>query len=410
MSIERSSVYADPTLVTDPARVRRQARAGRRRRPQDAADERLADRRAAVRLHRPYGRATQSWPQVKDARLPGVGFVPGAAAAATRRARVASTDHRSCRRRGPRARRPRVPLRRAAAGHSPARSSSSATSEGRDIPDTERRTYRGAPRYRSRAHDRRSAAVSGRVDPRRPGDRDRGQGRHGRRRRRRRPATWSRWRPIEGADDGRASAPARGRGRRQEQAAHRPLRAGLDEQADHDRDRDRERQRRAATRRSRCRRASVSAHDKSYTDGARRPGDCAMIDDRHPPRVVERRHDHDREAVGRKGRARRVASQLRARDADVDRLPGPARRAAARARRVLRRPAWPRVRSATASRSPRMQMVDVYATIAQRRRDASRRVCSTRRSTRTASAQPVERVGGRARRVGRDRGDDDATC
>ena len=57
--------------------------------------------------------------------------------------------------------------------------------------------------------------------------------------------------------------------------------------------------------------------EKSYSDVAPRQRHRALVHDRHPARVVERRHDHDREVVVHQRRARRRAPELRARSADT---------------------------------------------------------------------------------------------
>ena len=290
----------------------------------------------------------------------------------------------------------------------PARSSSSAISEVATSPTPNAR--RTAARSGTDLVLTIDQALQYQVESiaRRPGDRDRGQGRHGRDRRRR---------------DRRRARDGDRRGRRRARACRTPARA-----EDGDKNKPltdlfepgstnklitiataiEQRQDRARHTEFDVPSSISVGADKSYTDGHGASGTARMIDDRHPPRVVERRHDHDRDADGRKGRARRVASQLRARD--------DARRSTSRASPTgccssptsTTRPASRRARSATASRSPRCRWSDVYATIAQRRRRACRRVCSTPRSTSTATRKPVERAGGRARRVRRDRGDDDA--
>ena len=176
-------------------------------------------------------------------------------------------------------------------------------------------------------------------------------------------------------------------------SAHRPVRAGIDEQAHHDRDGDRTGRRRRATPCSTSPPASTSGATKTYSDSHRHERRRSLVDHRHPARVVERRHDHDR-AEPAEGRARASAARLRVRREDRDRLPGPAERAPARSRRVLRRPGSRRPRSATASRSPRCswstctrrsRIGGVSLSAASPRRDDRR----ARRAPRTVATEPA---------------------
>ena len=200
--------------------------------------ERLSDKsHRFVYIARTVDDATEQ--QVRELGLAGVAFVPESQRQYPRgAARV--HDHRPRRRRGHRPRRPREPVRRQLQG-----------TPGEVVVERDQQRSRH-PRHANarsiaarRGTDmvlthRRGAAVAGRAVAHRPGDGDRGEGRHGGRRRRH-----DRRRARDG--DGRRVRPrrARARGASRGEATNRPLdrpvRAGLDEQAHHDRDRDRAR-------------------------------------------------------------------------------------------------------------------------------------------------------------------------
>ena len=210
--------------------------------------------------------------------------------------------------------------------------------------------------------------------------------------------------------DGRRRGQRRARARRarrrgHEQAADRPVRARIDEQADHDRHRDRSTARSGRTPSSTCPPSINVGAEKSYTRRAPRRRHAAMVDDRHPPRVVERRHDHDREVASARTSSAAALRTLRVRAAHADRLPGPTERATCSIPTSTTRPASPRARSATASQSRRCR----WSTCTRRSRTAvsrCRRACSTRRSTSTASGSRSRELPGQ-RVVSAEDGDHD---
>ena len=245
--------------------------------------ERLADKPRPVRLHRPHGRrrgrGAGAGPRARRASA----FVPEPQRQYPAGS-VAVDDHRPRRRRGLRPRRPRVAATTSSSRARPARSSSSTTSTATTSPTPNARASR--PRAAPTSCSRIDQALQCQVEQlaRRPGDRDRGA-----------RAAWpssstSRTGDVRRDGDGRTARPRRRAGARRarrarhEPAADRPVRAGLDEQADHARDRDRARHRRAATPSSTCREhhrrsATKTVHRHAprerRSSAGRRPTSCA---------------------------------------------------------------------------------------------------------------------------------------
>ena len=243
---------------------------------------------------------------------------------------------------------------------------------GRDIPDTERTQHRGAPRYRPRAHastrrcsTKSSSSLVDQVT-----------------------ATAAKggmavivdvqtgdvlaMATVNGATSGEP-AHARARRRGDEPPAHRPVRAGIDEQAHHDR------APRSSTARSGRTPSSTCPRRISVGDGevvqrhAPRERHRALVDDRHPARVVERRHDHDRAESSVKRRARAALRELRARPADRDRLSRASRTGCCSIPTKYYTTGLASSAIGYGVAVTAMQMVDVYTTIRERRRHACRR-------------------------------------
>ena len=213
MSIERTTVYADPTLVTDPigeaARLAPLLHVGRA----DTAGERSPTRaRPQSPRHFVYLAHTVSRQRRRGGagpEAPGIGFVPESARSYPAGSVAAAVIGAGPLRR-PRRRRDReASTTRCWPGsrHARRRAGPARSRHPRHARDAGRR----AARHRRRADARRGPAVAGRVLAARPGEGDRREQRHGRRGRRHERRRRSRWRVCIGATatDARARRRAR---------------------------------------------------------------------------------------------------------------------------------------------------------------------------------------------------------